>query len=106
MAQSSTTTGVDPGFPIGGHGPILGGHGPLIWVLFGENVCENKRIGSHRGHVLENFVCRSANAPLTVMYQSLNWELSEIWEIFTNLGMSIFLDLLIFSNLYLEPWLP
>ena len=32
----------DPGFPVGGHGPPT-------WVLFGENVCENKRIGSHRG---------------------------------------------------------
>ena len=25
----------------------LGGHGPLTWALFGENVCENERIGSH-----------------------------------------------------------
>ena len=40
----------DPGFPIagGGHAPI-GGHGPPTWALFGENVCENERIGSHRG---------------------------------------------------------
>ena len=31
----------------------LGGHGPLTRALFGENVCENERIGSHRGwHVL------------------------------------------------------
>ena len=34
--------GADPGFPIGGRGPTLGGHGPF----FGENVCENERIGS------------------------------------------------------------
>ena len=27
----------------------LGGHGPLVWVLFSENVCDNERIGSHRG---------------------------------------------------------
>ena len=27
----------------------LGGRGPLTWALFGENVCENKRIGSNRG---------------------------------------------------------
>ena len=32
----------DPGFPIGGRGPPT-------WALFGENVCENERIGSHRG---------------------------------------------------------
>ena len=27
----------------------LGGHGPPTWALFGENVCENERIGSHWG---------------------------------------------------------
>ena len=26
-----------------------GGHGPPMWALFGENVCENGRIGCHRG---------------------------------------------------------
>ena len=52
----------DPAFPVGGHGPIRGcGH--LMQMLFGENVCENERIGSHRGRrVPEIFVCRSANA--------------------------------------------
>ena len=30
----------DPGFPI------EGGHQPLTWALFGNNVCENERIGS------------------------------------------------------------
>ena len=35
-------------FPWGGVHP-LGGHGPPTWALFGENVCENERIGSHRG---------------------------------------------------------
>ena len=47
----------DPGFPVGGgrapvrggHGPIRGGRGPPMWALFGENVCKNERIGSHRG---------------------------------------------------------
>ena len=34
----------------GGMDP-LGGHGPLMWVSFGENVCENERIGSSRGGV-------------------------------------------------------
>ena len=39
----------DPGFPMGGRAPVRGGHGPPMWALFGENVCENERIGSHRG---------------------------------------------------------
>ena len=39
----------DPGFPIGGRAPVRGGRGPLTWALFSENVCENKRTGSHRG---------------------------------------------------------
>ena len=39
-----------PGFPVGGRGPIGGrGRGPLTWEFFGENVCKNKRIGSHMG---------------------------------------------------------
>ena len=38
----------DPGFPVGGRGPIRG-HGPPIRALFGENVCENERVGSCRG---------------------------------------------------------
>ena len=39
----------DPGFPVGGGGggaEPLGGRQPLIWVLFGENMCKNERIGS------------------------------------------------------------
>ena len=40
----------DPGFPVGGRAPV-GGHGPPMQALFGENVCENERIGSHRGRV-------------------------------------------------------
>ena len=39
----------DPGFPVGGRCAPMGGRGPPMQVLFGENVCENKRIGSHRG---------------------------------------------------------
>ena len=35
-------TVADPGFPVGGRGPPT-------WALFGENVCENERIGSHGG---------------------------------------------------------
>ena len=38
----------DPGFPVGGRGPVRG-HGPPTRALFSENVCENKRIGSRRG---------------------------------------------------------
>ena len=34
---------VDLGFPVGG------GRGSPTWALFGENVCKNERIGSHRG---------------------------------------------------------
>ena len=33
-----------------GHGSVRG-HGPPMRVLFGENVCENKVIGSGRGRV-------------------------------------------------------
>ena len=42
-------TVADPGFPVGGGVHPLGGHGPPMQVLFSENVCENERIGSHRG---------------------------------------------------------
>ena len=37
-------------FPCGGRAPT-GGCGPPTWVLFGENACENERIGSNRGRV-------------------------------------------------------
>ena len=46
---------VDLGFPIGGRGSIRGvcgpirGHGPPMQALFGDNVCENERIGSRGG---------------------------------------------------------
>ena len=43
---------VDPGFSKGGHAPVRRGRGPLTWALFSENVCENKRIGSHGGRAL------------------------------------------------------
>ena len=39
----------DPGFPVGGHGPVVGGDEPLTRVFFSENVCENEGIGSRRG---------------------------------------------------------
>ena len=37
----------NPEFPMGGVHP-LGGRGPPTRVFFGENVCENERIGFHR----------------------------------------------------------
>ena len=46
--RSEDTAVVDPGFPMRGW-THWGGHGPLTQVLFGKNVCKNKRIGSHRG---------------------------------------------------------
>ena len=54
-ALRDTLTVADQGFPVrgmdlsGGHVNPLEGHGPLMWALFGKNVCENERIGSHRG---------------------------------------------------------
>ena len=38
----------DPGFPVGGHGPIRG-RGPPMQALCTENVCKNEIIESHRG---------------------------------------------------------
>ena len=51
----------DPGFPIGGCGPVGGVWTPMR-VLFGENVCGNERIGSHREWCVTSTPPRSANA--------------------------------------------
>ena len=48
MKLGKTLTGADPGFPMVSV-THLGGHGPPMWVLFGENVSENERIGSRSG---------------------------------------------------------
>ena len=50
-------------FPWGGGGGVhpLGGRGPPMWALFGENICENERIGSHRGWRAPGTPPRSAN---------------------------------------------
>ena len=48
-------------FPWGGRAPIRG-HGPLMWALFGESVCKNERIGSHRGACAGHTPPRSAKA--------------------------------------------
>ena len=50
----------DPGFPVWGREPIRG-CGPLTQALFGENVCENERIESHRGTCTGHAPPRSAN---------------------------------------------
>ena len=63
-------TGVDPGFPNWGAWTHFRGCGPPTRVLFGKNVCENERMGSHWGRAPENFVCRSANAKVSTLYPS------------------------------------
>ena len=40
---------------------LLGGRGPPMWVLFGENVCKNERIGFHGGRAPGTPPPRSAN---------------------------------------------
>ena len=51
----------DPGFP--------GGRGPPTWVLSGENLCEDERIGSYGGgRVPKIFACRSATAIDSLSY--------------------------------------
>ena len=49
MGTQHSKSVADPGFPVGGGLDLLGGCGPPMQALFGENVCENKRIGSRRG---------------------------------------------------------
>ena len=48
ILKERTSSVADPGFPVGGRG-LVGKCGPPMRVLFSENVCENKRIGSRRG---------------------------------------------------------
>ena len=57
---------------MGGVHP-LGGRGPLTWVLFGENVCENERIGSHsRWRAPGTPSPRSANGYFTTKLNTFN----------------------------------
>ena len=42
---------------VGGRGPVLGGRGPPMQALFGEDVCENERIGSRRGGACARKFC-------------------------------------------------
>ena len=51
---------VDPGFPMG-EVDLMGNVDLPTRALFSENVCENERIGSCRGHALGK-PPRSANA--------------------------------------------
>ena len=53
----------DPEFPAEGRAPV-GGRGPPTWALFGENMYENKRIGSHRAGVRP---ARSLDPPMQRM---------------------------------------
>ena len=47
---------------VSGGSRISQGRGPQMWVLFGEIVCENKRIGSRKeGGVCWAYLPRSAN---------------------------------------------
>ena len=56
-----------------------------MWALFGENVCENERIGSHRGGVRRAHPPRSANAYCFSVGKHSCWEVAqgkfsfEIW---------------------------
>ena len=55
-------TVADPGFPVGGRGPVRGGRGPLTQALFAKNVCENERTGYRRG-----------DPPMLYMYRWCNF---------------------------------
>ena len=46
----------------GGREPVRGERGPLMRALFGQDVCENERIGSHRGWRAPGTPPRFANA--------------------------------------------
>ena len=83
----------DPGFPVGGVDP-LGGCEPPTRVLFGQNVCENKRIGSSSGACAGHDPPRSANAvyvndciktlwPTRTVYCDLPFIFTFKWEIFS-----------------------
>ena len=67
MSHYVTSSGADPGFPVGGGtNPHWSGHQPPTLVLFGENICKNERIWScwGGGGAPETFVCRSATEVL------------------------------------------
>ena len=72
MLQNSDKSGADPEFPVGGW-TRFGGRGPPMWALFGENVCEDERIGSRGGGACAGiFLCRSANVNITIADTSIN----------------------------------
>ena len=79
----------DPGFPIGGvH--LLGGCGPLMWALFGENVCKNKRIGSHRGwHAPSTPPLRSANVSILLLSYKSSSQGTKICQNDLNSGIGL-----------------
>ena len=50
--QKDRVSGAFPGFPVGAAWTVFwGGFGPPMGAVFGENVCENKRLGSRKGGV-------------------------------------------------------
>ena len=55
-------TVADPGFSVGGGADPLGGRRPPTRTLFGENICENERIGSCCGGRAPGAPPGSANA--------------------------------------------
>ena len=54
---SHIINGAELGFPIGGMDPFWGGVESPMWALFGENVCENERIGSRKGGACTGKFC-------------------------------------------------
>ena len=56
MGSNPTCSGGSRISRRGGRAPIMRGHGPPTWALFSENVCENERIGSHRGACLGQLI--------------------------------------------------
>ena len=57
--KNQSTSGAHAVFPVGGVWTRF--EGRSTQSLFSENVYKNKRVGSYRGYLLENFVI-SANA--------------------------------------------
>ena len=54
-----------------GRGPVRRRCGPLTRVLFGENVCENKRIGSRRGACARKFCMQIRQCIIDQQYHGL-----------------------------------
>ena len=70
----------DPGFPIGGHGPITGGvdlqHGHFLVKMY----VKTKELDPVGGHTPEIFVCRSANGDSYCSTSIVGVTLSNMWR--------------------------